>query len=160
MTIIRWQPWQEVEALRRQFDQMFEEFAPASRDGLLTSVNRAVRTPAVELKTTDTDVILRAEVPGIVAKDLNVEVTRDAVAISGEFRAETQAEEHAFYRSEFRYGSFRRIIPLPVEVQNEAVKAEFKDGILTLILPKLNEAKSQVFKVNLGGETATDAATT
>jgi HSP20 family protein len=150
MTVIRWQPWQEVEALRRQFDQMVEEFAPVSREGLLTSVNRAVRTPAVELKTTDTDVILRAEVPGIAAKDLSVEVTREAVSIAGEFRSETKEDDHAFYRSEFRYGNFRRIVPLPAEVDNEAVKAEFQDGILTLTLPKLNEAKSKVVKVNLG----------
>lgn len=150
MTIIRWQPWQEVEALRRQFDQMVEEFTPVSRESLLTSVNRAVRTPAVELKTTDNAVILRAEVPGVAAKDLNVEVTRDAVSISGEFRSETQENDHAFYRSEFRYGTFRRIVPLPTEVENEAVTAEFKDGILTLTLPKVGEAKAKVVKVNLG----------
>ncbi len=156
MTVIRWQPWQEVESLRRQFDQLVEEFAPASREGFVTSMNRAVRTPAVELKTTDTAVILRAEVPGIAAKDLNVEVTREAVSIAGEFRTETSETDHAFYRSEFRYGSFRRVVPLPVEVQNDAVQAEFKDGILTLTLPKAEAGKSKVVKVNLGTDPGPD----
>lgn len=151
MTIIRWQPWQDVETLRRQFDQLFEDLAPVSRDGLMTSVNRAMRTPAVELKTTATDVIVRAEVPGIAAADLDVEVTREAVVIAGEFRAETQTEEPTLYRSEFRYGSFRRVIPLPVAVQNEAVKADFRDGILTLTLPKVEATQAKVVKVNLTG---------
>lgn len=140
MTIIRWQPWQDVELVRRQLDQLFDEFAP---------VTRVSRTPAVELKTTETDVIVRAEVPGIDAKDLNVEATRNAIAIAGEFRSDTQADEHGYYRSEFRYGNFRRVVPLPVEVQHDRVTASFKDGILTLTLPKLVADDKKIVKVTL-----------
>jgi HSP20 family protein len=155
MTVLRWQPWHDVETLRRQFDQLFEDFAPVSRDGVIPSVSRVLRTPAVELKTTATDVIVRAEVPGIAAADLDVEVTREAVAIAGEFRTEPPAEDHTVYRSELRTGQFRRVIPLPVPVQHDAVKANFKDGILTLTLPKVDATQAKAVKVNLTGEAPT-----
>ena len=147
MTLVRWQPWQEMETLSRQLDQLFDDVIPAGRSA--TS-----RTPAVELKATATEVILRAELPGIEAKDLDIQVTRDAVAIAGEYRSETKTEEGQFFRSEFRSGSFRRVVPLPAKVQNDQVKAEFKDGILTLTLPKQEADRNQVVKVNLTGEAA------
>jgi HSP20 family protein len=105
--------------------------------------------PAIELQDTDDNVILRAEIPGIEGKDLDVRVTREAVAITGEHRYEKKAEEKGFFRSEFRYGKFGRVIPLPVAVQNDQVKADFTNGILTLTLPKVEAAKNRVVKLNL-----------
>ncbi len=105
--------------------------------------------PAIELKTADTEVVLRAELPGIDVKDLDVQVTREAVSISGEYKAETKTEEGRIVRSELRYGKFHRVIPLPFKVQNDQVKAEFQDGILTLVLPKLQAELPKVVKVNL-----------
>ena len=147
MTLIRWQPRQEGETLSRQLDRLFEDVAPSRR-------NLQSQTPAIELKVTDADVILRAELPGIAAKDLDIQVTRAAVAIAGEYRTETQTEGVRLFRSEFRSGSFRRVVPLPVEVQNDQVRAEFKDGILTLTLPKREADRNQVVKVNLTSEDA------
>jgi HSP20 family protein len=84
------------------------------------------------------------------AKDLNVEVMADSVSISGERKSETKTEEKGVTRTEFRYGQFRRVIPLPVKVQNDNVTAEYSDGILTLALPKAEAQKNKVVKVNLG----------
>ena len=149
MTLIRWQPWQEIETIRRQFDDLFDELTPMSR--ITAKPNGRAWTPAIELKSTDDAIILRAELPGINAENLDVQVTREAVSISGEYKSETKTEdkEHQLYRSEFRYGTFHRIVPLPVAVQNDQVKAEFKDGILTLTLPKVEAEKPKVVKVNL-----------
>ena len=85
----------------------------------------------------------------IEAKNLDVRVTREAVTISGEHRHQAQASDRHYFRSEFRYGKVQRTIPLPVPVQNDQVKAEFKDGILTLSLPKVPEMQDKVFKVEL-----------
>ncbi|EKQ70682.1 molecular chaperone (small heat shock protein) [Leptolyngbyaceae cyanobacterium JSC-12] len=152
MAIIRWQPWQEFDALRRQFDDLFDELAPISR--VSSRINGHAWSPAIELKSTDDAVILRAELPGIKADDLDVQVTREAVSISGEYKSETKTEdkEHQIHRSEFRYGSFQRMIPLPVAVQNDQAKAEFKDGILTLTLPKVEAEKPKVVKVSVNGD--------
>ena len=143
MALIRWQPFSEIETLRRQMDQMFNE---------ISSFNRTPQIswqPAIELQNTDENVVLRAEIPGIEAKDLDVRVTREAVAISGEHLYEQKTQEKNFFRSEFRYGKFGRVIPLPVPVQNDQVKAEFTNGILTLTLPKLESVKNRVVKLNL-----------
>ncbi|MBE9188916.1 Hsp20/alpha crystallin family protein [Gloeocapsopsis crepidinum LEGE 06123] len=152
MTLIRWQPFQEIETLRRQMDQVFEELA---------SNNQQPETfwkPAVELKDTEDSLILRAEIPGVEGKDLDVQVTREAVAIRGEYRREQQAQERGLFRSEFRYGKFQRVVGLPVAVQNDQVQAEFKNGILTLTLPKVTEARRKVVKVNIADtSTATPA---
>ena len=84
------------------------------------------------------------------AKDLDIEVTVDRVSISGERKSETKSEENGRTRSEFRYGKFSRVIPLPKAIQNTNVTAEYKDGILNLTLPKAEEEKTKVVKVNLG----------
>ncbi len=143
MALIRWQPFQEIETLRRQMDRMFDE---------VTGLNRAYQTtwqPAIELQVTDNNVILRAEIPGIEGKDLDIRVTREAVAITGEHRYEKKAEENGLFRSEFRYGKFQRVIPLPSVVQNDRVQADFTNGILTLTLPKVEAANKRVVKINL-----------
>lgn len=143
MTLIRWQPFQEMETLRRQMDQLFDEMAGVNRE--------TVRTwqPAIELQDADDRIILRAEVPGVEGKDLDIRVTREAVAITGEHRYDKKVEEKGFFRSEFRYGKFQRVVPLPVAVQNDQVKADFTNGILTLTLPKVESPKNRVVKLNL-----------
>ncbi len=145
MALIRWQPFQEMETLRRQMDQMFDELAGFQRG---ESANLTWK-PAVELEDAGERLILRAEIPGVEAKDLDIDVSRDAVAIRGENRYEKKIEDQGFFRSEFRYGKFERVIPLPVEIENEQVQAEFKNGILTLNLPKVEAARHRVVKVNV-----------
>jgi HSP20 family protein len=167
ISFVRWQPWQEMETVRRQLDHLFEEMVPLTRDSLSTTVNRAVRVPAIELLATDNALILRAELPGLETQDLDVQVTREAVSIKGTKQAlcanvpdvsadakpEAELQETAphVYRSEFRYGAFHRVIELPVEVDPEQVVADFKQGILTLTLPKLNNDRYRAVKVALEG---------
>ena len=146
MSLLYWQPWQEIETFSRRIDQLLDERFLAKRNAASTQTSW---TPAIELQATDTTVVLRAELPGVDAKDLDIQVTREGVAITGEYRSETRNEDSKFVRSEFRYGSFRRVVPLPVAVQNDQVKADFTDGILTLTLPKAVSDRPKVVKVNL-----------
>lgn len=164
MSLLRWQPWTEIEAIRRQLDQAFDDL---THDTVFKSVQQVVRVPAIELTTTATDVVLKAELPGIAAEDLDIQVTRNAISLKGEYRRETQDEHPQIYRTELRYGSFHRVIPLPVEVDNTQTTAEFKDGILTLTLPKYQDERAKAFKVTIGdtpavapAETATEPAPT
>ncbi|BAY09547.1 Hsp20/alpha crystallin family protein [Calothrix sp. NIES-2098] len=145
MVLVRWQPFSEIETLRRQMDRMFEELG-----GVNAQVAQQNWTPAIELQDTNDSLILRAEIPGIEGKDLDVHVTREAVAIAGETRQESKTEQKGYFRSEFRYGKFQRIVSLPVPIRNDQVKAELKNGILTLTLPKVEEIKQKVVKINLG----------
>ncbi len=158
MSLIRWQPLRELDTLRQQMDRLLDELMHGERSESLLPKLNANWTPAIELKETDTDIILKAEIPGIEAKDLNVEVSPDAVSIAGEYQQEKHDEGKGIVRSEFRYGQFQRIIPLPISIKNEQVKAEFKNGVLTLTLPKVEAAKRNVVKIDLTTqETAREA---
>ncbi|MGD2182412.1 Hsp20/alpha crystallin family protein [Lusitaniella coriacea LEGE 07167] len=105
--------------------------------------------PAAELEETSDALHLKLEVPGMESKDLDIQVSAEAVSISGERKSENKTQEGGVTRSEFRYGSFRRVIPLPNRIQNNNVQAEYKDGILNLTLPKAEEEKNKIVKVNL-----------
>lgn len=145
MTLVRLNPWQEFNAMQRQFNRLFDEaFVPAKE------LDRSfIRVPAAELQETSDAIHLKLEIPGIEAKDLDVKVTENAVSVSGERKSETKTEDKGVTKSEFHYGKFRRVIPLPARIQNTNVTAEYKDGILNLTLPKTEAEKNKVVKVNL-----------
>lgn len=153
MAIVRYNPWQEMNSLQRQLNRMFDDaMTPAS----FAEFGNLSKVPAAELTETEENIVLKLEVPGMQPADLNIEATHKSISISGERKSETKSEAEGKTRSEFRYGSFQRVIPLPAKIQNTQVKAEYKDGILHLTLPKAEEEKNKVVKVNLLDE-ATDA---
>lgn len=139
MVLVRYNPWQELNALQRQIDARFEDLqAPTF-----------VKTPAAELHETEEAVHLKLELPGVDAKDVDISVTENAVKVVAERKSETKTDENGRTRSEFYYGKFQRVIPLRSRIQNTNVKAEYKDGILNLTLPKTEQEKNKVVKVNL-----------
>ena len=150
MTLVRYNPWQEMYSLQRQLNRLFDDaLTPANWDGF----DNLARIPAAELTQTDDAVHLKLEVPGIEAKDLNIQAMADRVAISGERKSEINEKTRlcgaVSFRTEFRYGKFSRVIPLPVKIKNTNVTADYKNGILNLTLPKPEEEKNKVVKVNL-----------
>lgn len=148
MALVRLEPFREIDTFQREMNRLFDDiFAPNLQR---TNGNGHTFAPAAEIEETDDAIRLRLEVPGIEAKDLNIEVTAEAVHISGERKSETKTEEKGVYRSEFRYGKFQRVLPLPARIDNQNVQAEYKDGVLHLNLPKVEAEKNKVVKVNLG----------
>jgi HSP20 family protein len=147
MAIVRYNPWQEMNSLQRQLNRLFDDVMTPTLKGEFGNLDRV---PAAELTETEEAVHLKLEVPGMSARDLDVQVTVDHVSISGERKEETKSENNGKTVSEFRYGKFQRVIPLPTRIQNTNVTADYKDGILNLTLPKAEEEKNKVVKVNLG----------
>lgn len=142
-TAQRTQPWQELDTARRQFDQLLEGWLPpVTREAL------GRYAPAIELYVTDTTVVLKAELPGIPGSDLNIQVTRETVLIETE-RHTSVPENAQVHRSELRNGAIHRVVQLPVEVDQDAVKAEFELGILTLTLPRLKDDRTKAVQVSL-----------
>jgi HSP20 family protein len=154
MALVRYNPWHEMNSLQRQLNHLFDDALTPENWG---DFGNLAKVPAAELTETDDAVHLKLEVPGMEAKDLDVQVMADRVAIAGERKSETKTEEDGrtrlsegvSFRTEFRYGKFSRVIPLPVRIQNTNVTADYKDGILNLTLPKSEEEKNKVVKVNL-----------
>ena len=147
MSLVRYNPWREMGHLQRQLNRLFDDALIPEKWSDFSNLSKI---PAAELTENDEAFNLKLEVPGMEAKDLDIEVTVDRVSISGERKSETKSEENGRTRSEFRYGKFSRVIPLPKPIQNTNVTAEYKDGILNLTLPKAEEERTKVVKVNLG----------
>jgi len=145
MALIRWEPFREVESLQREMNRLFESLTSTEEGGH----NAIAFMPAAEMHETSNTIELRLEIPGMEAKDIDIRVTEQAVAITGERQSETKTEQSGMTRSEFRYGKFQRVIPLPARVQNDQVKADYKNGVLSLSMPKAEDEKNKVFKVNL-----------
>ncbi|MBD2576999.1 Hsp20/alpha crystallin family protein [Oscillatoria sp. FACHB-1406] len=93
--------------------------------------------PALEVKETSTHLILKAEIPGLKVKDLEIQIERDVLSISGEHHKHNQPSEQELFPSELHYGELKCDFPLPVPVQKDSVRAELVDGILTLMMPKV-----------------------
>jgi HSP20 family protein len=138
MILTRYSPDREFNTLHHPLYQLLTEVLPA---------NRSSYSPAVEVSETENSIEICVELPGIDIKDVEVEVTKNMVSIRGERK---RPEENAGTKvSEFRYGKFGRLLPLTARVQNTAVTANYQNGILFLTLPKAEEEKNKVVKVNL-----------
>ncbi len=133
MTITRWQPFGDIEYWKSRMNRLFGiDFMPVA-----------------EMEETDNEIYLKLEIPGMETSDFDIEVTETSVNISGERKSETETEEKGVVRSEFSYGKFERVIPLPAHIQNDKVKAEYKNGILILTLPKTEGEKHKIIKVEV-----------
>lgn len=143
--IKHWEPFGEIDSLRQEMNRLLEQFVPVWAE----SSRGYSFAPAAEVNETDTEVHLRLEVPGMEADDLDVEVTDKTVAIKGERKSESETSEQGSFRSEFYYGQFERVIPLPSRIEKDEVTAEYKNGVLSLTLPKAPEEAKKSVKVNL-----------
>lgn len=146
MSLVRWNPWREIDTFNRQMNRLLDDLNTSE---LWQNNSQIVSVPAAEMEDTAEAILLKLELPGIDAKDLDIQVSEKAISIQGERKLETKSEENGVTRTEFRYGKFQRVIPLPARIQNTNVKADYKDGILNLTLPKLEDEKNKVVKVNV-----------
>lgn len=141
--LTHWETFRGVEGLQREINRLFDRLPG---DGAIQSLTFV---PSAEMEETDDLIHLRLEVPGMEAKDLEVEVTEGAIAIKGERKSESKTEAKGRLRSEFHYGKFERRIPLSTHIQTDKVQAECKKGILSLTLPKVESEQRKVVKVNI-----------
>jgi HSP20 family protein len=105
------------------------------------------KTPSVDVIERDNEVVVKAELPGVDKKDLDVSVTSNTVTIKGTSSSEEKEEKGDYYRCEISRGSYSRTLSLPADVDEEKTKAKFKDGILELTLPKLKKSRRHNIKV-------------
>lgn len=145
MIVRYWQPFQEIETIKQQLDNIFEDFTPEAATDW---------APAVDLIDAGDNYVLEVVLPGLKADDINIEASRKSITVSGERAAVDYGDDKTVLRRERRYGSFRRVVNLPVAVDHEQVSADYTNGILTLNVPKAAEVRSQVVKVNVGSATA------
>ena len=105
--------------------------------------------PALDVSETDEAIEVTAELPGVKPEDVDVNLSEELLTIRGEKRAEKEETKRDYHRIERSYGSFTRTVKLPASVNAEKVEATFKDGVLTIVLPKREEARTRKVKVEV-----------
>jgi HSP20 family protein len=149
---MRWDPFDDLMSLRESMDRLFEDFFTTRRParGGAAAVPMLWQ-PAVEVFETDSEVVVKAELPGIDPKGVDVTVTAEGLTIKAEHRSEQEDKGRNYHRRELRYGAFARTIALPAEVKSEDTKATFRNGILEVRVPKAERARPKTVKVDIGG---------
>lgn len=144
--LLPWEPREGLDSFRQEFDRVFDRFFG------VTPWHRAEHDawgPAVDVIDEQDKVIVRAAIPSINKENLEVRVSGDMITISGRVEEEKKSEQRNYFLRELRTGAFRRDVPLPAEVESDKVSAAYRDGVLTVTLPKIREARSREVKVKV-----------
>lgn len=146
--LTRWEPFREVVSLRDAMDRLFDEsFLKPFGDGS----SYGYQWPAVDLTETADEIIAKVSIPGMKPEDVKISLTGDVLNLSGEFSTESESGEKGitYHLREHRYGAFSRSITLPTAVQGDKVKAEYENGLVTLTLPKAEEARPKTVNIKV-----------
>ena len=147
MDLAKWEP-RGLSSLRREMDRVFADFEDVWGGGLSSRRGGAFE-PAVEVSDTKDAVVVKAQLPGISKENIHVDISDNALTLKGEFKEKEEKEEKNYHRREFRYGAFSRTIPMPVAIQANKAKAQLKDGMLEITIPKSEEAKVKEIPVKI-----------
>src|SRR3712207_3478431 len=151
MALVRWEPVRELSTLQNEMNRLFSTFfdAPAGDAGGNGGLRRWV--PAMDLVETDEHFVLRADLPGLDAGDVNIEVEDNVLTLSGERKAEHETKRDGFYRVERASGQFRRSLTLPEGVDLDQVAANFDKGVLEIRIPKPEQRKPRKVQIGVSG---------
>jgi|SRR5271157_4305147 len=139
-------PWPWPSAFRKEFDDLVKRFFGEER---LPVSLRETFSPAVDISETDTDVLVKAEIPGIDSKNLEVSLAGDLLTIKREKQEEKEEKGEGFRRIERSFGSFSRSFTLPCKVKEDKIESKYTDGLLTVKLPKTEVAKKKTIQIDV-----------
>src|SRR5208283_1827929 len=153
-SISRFEPFRSASSLPEQLNRLFNEaFERSSEEGNLTAW-----APSVDIYETEHELVVKADLPDVKPEELDIRVENNILTIRGERKFEKSVNENNYLRVERSYGSFARSFSLANTVNSEAIKADYKNGVLTLSIPKREEAKPKQIKVNVEAPAAAAAA--
>ena len=149
MTIVRWEPFRGLLSLQERMNRLFEESARGLNRGQEEDWTMGAWVPAVDIYEKGTDVVLKAELPGVDPKDVDIRIENNVLTLKGERKFEDETQRDSYHRVERSYGAFTRAFTLPSSVDTANVKADYKDGVLRITLPKREEAKPKQIQVQI-----------
>jgi len=149
----RFEPFRATSGLESQVSRIFNELFDRSQESNLTSW-----APAVDIFENEHELVVKADLPDVKPEELDIRVENNILTIRGERKFEKKVDEKNYLRVERSYGSFARSFSLANTVNSEAIKADYKDGVLTLTIPKREEAKPKQIKVSVGAQAAAAGA--
>jgi HSP20 family protein len=154
MSLVRWNPARELATwpsdlfgIQREMNRMFNNFFRSdARDG---DLELSAWTPAVDIAEHDNEYIVKVELPGVSKEDVKITLESNILTVHGEKKHEKETKEEDYHRVERSFGSFQRSFTLPTTVKSDKIDAVYKDGILTVSLPKAEEAKPKQIEVKV-----------
>ena len=155
MSLIRWNPTHDVDrwptdffGIQREINRVFDNFfrgGSQADENFMTSY----WTPAVDIAEEENEFVVKMELPGVNKDDVKISLESNILTIKGEKKQEKEEKNKSHHRLERAYGSFQRSFTLPMTVKNDKIEAVFKDGVLSITLPKLEEAKPKQIEVKV-----------
>ena len=146
MELVPWRPFGELGSFRKEMDRFWDEFFGKR------PVSRAFTEewlPSVDISETKDKLLIKAELPGLEAKDVNVSISGDLLIIKGEKKKEEEEKDEHHHYVERYSGSFQRVFQLPAGVKGDKVEATFDKGVLKITLPKVEEAKKKEIEIKV-----------
>jgi HSP20 family protein len=151
MAIVRWEPFRDLVSLQDRMNRLFDD----SFRGLGRGAGDddwslgGTWAPAVDIYEQEGNIVLKAELPGIDAKEVDIHLENNILTLRGERKVDNEVKRENYHRVERAYGSFTRSFTLPTVIDQEHIKAECRDGVLKVILPKREEAKPKQITINV-----------
>jgi HSP20 family protein len=148
MAIVRWEPFRDLVNIQDRMNRLFDEaFRGTPRAGEEDWALGGSWAPLVDIYEHEGNIVLKAELPGIEPKDVDIRVENNVLTLRGERRIDTEVKREQYHRVERAYGAFSRSFTLPSVVDTEKIKAEYKDGVLRMTLPTREEAKPKQINI-------------
>jgi HSP20 family protein len=139
-----WRPFRELDRMRGEMDRLWDAFFEGS-----PRVREGEWVPSLDVAETKNDLVVKAELPGMDPKDIDISLSDGHLIIKGEKKHEKEEKEENYHFIERSYGAFTRSVQLPKEVKHEKISASYKNGILKVVLPKSEEAKTKEVKIKI-----------
>ena len=146
MEIVPWRPFGELSSFRKEMDRLWDRFGGETP---LTKTFGKSWSPSVDISETKNSLVVKADLPGLEAEDVNVSISGDVLTIKGEKKLEEEEKDEHYHCVERYSGSFQRVFQLPSGVKTDQIEATFDKGVLKVTLPKVEEAKKKEIEVKV-----------
>jgi len=146
MELVPWRAFGELSSLRRDMDKLWDRF---SGETPFAKTFGETWLPSVDISETKDNFVVKAELPGLEAKDVNVSISGDVLTIKGEKKTEEEEKDEHYHCVERYSGSFQRVFQLPSGVKTDMIEATFDKGVLIVTLPKVEEARKKEIDIKV-----------
>src|SRR5437870_604049 len=145
MAVVRWDPFRDLGLLQDRMNRLFDDAGRWRNDGEPSATTSW--SPSVDIFETEGDIVVKAELPGMDRKDITLHLESNVLTLRGERKFVKEAKEENYHRIERSYGNFSRSFSIPATVDEEKIRADYKDGVLSILLPKKEQAKPKQIKI-------------
>src|SRR5947207_5823131 len=145
IAVVRWNPFRDLNLLQDRMNRLFDDAGRTWRADEPAATT--TWSPAVDIFETEGEIIVKAELPGMERKDITLHLENNVLSLRGERKFEKETKDENYHRIERSYGAFSRSFSIPATVDDENIRAEYKDGVLNIVLPKKEQARPKQIKI-------------